>query len=76
MGNSQQKALKSKVRGLFGRGQQPNTRIGKASQCPNCGAKFDENITYQLVWVFLTQYNNHLEACLTGEPRGLSEPDL
>lgn len=29
-----------------------------------------------MVRVFLTQYNQHLEACLAGEPRGLSEPEM
>jgi len=74
MGNSQ-KGLKNKVRGFFGRGQQPNSHIGKVSECPNCSAKFDENTTYQAVPAFLTQYNNHLEACLVSEPSGLSEPE-
>lgn len=48
MGNSQ-KGLRSKVKGIFNRSQQPNNRIGKVSECPNCRAHFDENTTYQMV---------------------------
>lgn len=38
MGNSP-KSIKNKVKGIFHRGE--NTKIGKVSECPNCGLKFN-----------------------------------
>lgn len=49
MGNTQK--LKNKVKGIFSKEHNPNDKIGKESECPNCGAKFGRDATYQMVHV-------------------------